>query len=567
MKGPAPPRADSVVERRHVGKGVGSGRSPRGRPQVRRETPAMQLGASHAPRATRSQAAPAQLATGAATLSSPDLLMQVLHSVGQPELLRLRACSKEWRAFVAFAVREHPKCHTISIVGAPPRRIKALAQVFGAGCRRLEAKLHNDQGRAVFFKDTLHFVKSTCGRLAELDIEEGAPLSCANVLALCKEAPRLKVLRGLRELCSDGRGRYGSDILKAPLFVRHEATGKKSGPIWRADALEDNIPYQIAQRCPLLEVVELPTQPFDDGRGRGEGRGNRLKSPGESYARHFPNLTSLQFTTGDLNYEIHMRTALATIAECPKVTTLDFNNCRLTGNVLLELTRPYAEQLTTLILEEASGFSADTLIACVRQCVALEKLDIKASTVEGDGLSVPMCVQLATALRTIKSLDLSCLHWVTDVTAPALFSRLECLEELVLGFLDVGPDTVRAIATSPFAERITSLKVECTDRHVESQDMSYVLHSCPNLAHFEWEGDVTYDDGVLICLSHEALKSIREVIALRGGTCEMAWTEQTRDADDPYVMNGDWYTDGPYLGNDTIDEEYYDEVPAEWFQK
>ena len=495
--------------------------------------------AAPARRATRSQTALAELgsATGAAKLSSPDILTQVLHFVGQPELLRLRACSKEWRAFVASAVPEHPACHTISIDDAPRRSIKALARVFGAGCRRLEAKLHDSRLRAEKFKDALHFVKLTCGRLAELDIETGCRLTCANVLALCDAAPQLKVLRGLWydvgtsiPADTDWRDQFGPDIMESPLFVRHEATGKRRGPIWRADALEDNIPHQIAQRCPLLEVVELPTHPPIDGRGRGDDAGP-LQSPAETYARHFPNLTLLQFRSGYLNYEIHLRTALATIAECPKVNTLDFNNCRPTGNMLLELTCPYAEQLTTLILEEASGFSADTLIACVQQCVALEKLDLAASTVEGDGLSAPMCVQLSTALRTIKTLDLSCLDWVTDVTAPALFGRLECLEDLELGYLDIGPDTVRAIATSPFAERITTLKILDTRLEVCSRDMSDVLHSCPNLAHFEWVNDNAGPD---LALPHGALEDIRWLIARRGGTCDMAWTDETMDTDDPH---------------------------------
>ena len=53
-----------------------------------------------------------------------------------------------------------------------------------------------------------------------------------------------------------------------------------------------------------------------------------------------------------------MRTALATIAACPKVTNLRLTAACLPGDTLLQLARPYAKQLTTLDVSETYDLSA-----------------------------------------------------------------------------------------------------------------------------------------------------------------------------------------------------------------
>ena len=464
---------------------------------------------------TRSQAE-LRSAKGAA-VSSPDLLAHVLQYVCRPELLRLRACSKAWRELVASAVRDHPCCRTINLVGATRERSRALARVFGPGCRHLIAQPLNRTG----VKEVIRFAKSTRGLLDEVSFQDLRMQRCddilsADLLALCDQTPQLKALRGLRD---QGRCMHAPE---AVVHARREATGKKSGPVWRRDALKDNVPYEVARRCPLLEVVELPCGP------PGVTPETRLVSQAESWARHFPNIIKLDFGSKFVEYETHVRTALAAIAACPKVRYLKFTAVSLPGDTLLQLTSPYYKQLTTLDVSETCELSASVLLECVRNCEVLEAIDLRDCEPE-DGASL---ATLGSKVPRLKRLCLGVNTWVDDDAMRTLFNSFECIEVLELGNIDrISDAAIIDLATSRSAATLERFDIGYLGP-LDGSVVADLVDACPRLTEFTWEGCLPHEDwDQARRISAADVERIRGTIESRHGECDMVWGEEGDGSD------------------------------------
>ncbi len=479
---------------------------------------------------TRSQAE-LRSAEGAA-VSSPDLLAHVLQYVGRPEFLRLRACSKAWRELVASTVSEHPCCRTITLVGATRERSRALAHVFGHGCRHLIAHPVN----RTCMKEVIRFVKSTRGLLAELDLRmepRDDDILSADLLALCDHTPQLTVLRGLKD---------NGFCLRAPrsgatavVHARIEATGRKSGQVWRRDALNDNVLYEVSRRCPLLEVVELPCNP------PGGNPDDACVSQAESWARHFPNIATLDFSSKYVEYKIHTRTALATIAACPKVTTLKVSGTSLPGDTLLQLASPYYKQLKSLDVSE-SDLSAGTLLECVRNCHVLEALDLRDFELE-DG---ELMKTLGSEVPRLKRLCLGANTWVGDETMRALFDGFECLEILELGNnKGITNASIVDLATSRSAATLVRFDIGYLGP-LGGACVADLVDACPKLTEFVWEGCLPGEDWEQARrINAEDVKRIRETIESRHGSFDMLW--------------GDGVDDEGEEGDDSYDDETDDD--------
>ena len=192
------------------------------------------------------------MATGLPDLPE-ELQVRVAEFVPKADLLALRCSSGACKETVIRAVKHHEACKRFSPIKhfkyhSHNESMDAIGRVFGAGCRELEITWMSMGSLDCPFELFESFVTSTGGLLRELSIcGRTTEISPDKLLTLCRACPLLK-----------------------SLIVTHAY----DMPV---DAVA------ISQACPLLEHVELPARSIG------------LLSPAETYARHFPRITCLNF--------------------------------------------------------------------------------------------------------------------------------------------------------------------------------------------------------------------------------------------------------------------------------
>ena len=359
-------------------------------------------------------------------------------------LLTLRCVSRACLDAVRRAIKNHPTTEVRFYSTTDTRQIRAVGQVLGSGCQRLEY-----QGKTMQpSPDTLNalqefIVVETGGRLRGLSLT-GSTISPQRFLELCSACPQLKELEaewGLPNIAS-------ADV--------------------------DDLAAELSRSCRLLESVSIQ-------------RDVLLLSPAEAYAMHFPNLKCLDLEVEDPDggfepYEPSRFDKIEAAAhQCVGAEGLGLSQCIVSEDLAERLLRtPLQSRIKSLYLSSAI-ITPQTIL---RFAAGLEVLEAIVFPDEISG-SPEFFTSLARARPSLRELYFEDLSTLDDACVAVLCENLK-LETLHIDRNDtLTPAVVDIILRSPTAEYLSEASFSNTIAFT-SRGILRLARECPRLAQLTW---------------------------------------------------------------------------------
>ena len=369
------------------------------------------------------------------------------HLNGLRELLVLREVSTECMAFCSrpAALSLHGLPHVLKLKwwSKPPTLddfVRSCSRILGPVCRRLVLNVGDWSTPLAFLETARNLVE------LELCVMGGGSVEAdtRQLLQICSHLPKLRKLRNV--------------------FVARPLVGAAR---------------ELSMLCPLLETIEW-----------GGDRGVLEEGDESAWASHFPNLTSLDvpvtpMVRGISNdpVRVHVPALLEVARACPRIEQFTVHrnlSDEAAASILSKAPENFFKRIRVLAFDFCT-VSSRSLLAIVRDCSALESLDLYLASFE-QGLFE----EIAATHPSLKTLVL---HdpdskTLTDSLLQGGFANpimaFSGLHNLSLtqceGLSDV---SLRNIAASP--TRTTLIKLDLSWCFFDLTAVEDLIDACPNL--------------------------------------------------------------------------------------
>ena len=355
-------------------------------------------------------------------------------------LLTLRCVSRACLDAVRRAIKNHPTTEVRFYSTTDTRQIRAVGQVLGSGCQRLEY-----QGKTMQpSPDTLNalqefIVVETGGRLRGLSLT-GSTISPQRFLELCSACPQLKELEaewGLPNIAS-------------------------------ADA--DDFAAELSRLCPLLESVAIER--------------DELLSPAETYAMHFPNLKflNLEVEEASANHVPSRFDKIEAAARlCVGAEELGLGHCNVSAALAERLLRtPLQSRIKSLYLTGAI-ISPQTLLQLAAGLEVLKDIVFP----EDFSASPEFLTSLARARPSLKELYFYDGANLDDACVAVICENLKLETLYIDSNFTMTPAAVDIILRSPTAQTLSEASFSNTIAF-DSGGILRLTRGCPRLAQLTW---------------------------------------------------------------------------------